>query len=422
MPFRPDQFSLADFYFDSADGTDLTVPPADFTAWRRDTRWATQLYHPTLHSAPVPRAVVQTGNRTTRSINLSSYNYLGLSTHPEVVAGASAALMEFGTGACGSPILSGHTHLHRTLEAKLCTFLQREAVMLFNSGFGGALGCMAGLLRKDDVAIVDSKSHMSLMEGVRLSGARLMTFDHNDAASLDRLLSGTAGRRRIVVAEGVYSMDGDMPPLPDLLDVADAHGVPMLVDEAHSILVCGENGRGVGEHYGVGGRIRLQYGTFSKAFAGLGGFVAGPADTIDYLKCYANSYVFSCALPPATVGGLIAALDVATREPEIRQRTWANAEYFRGCVQGLGIDTASSTTQVVPLVVGSDRVLLHELGNTMRDRGLFLASVDYPSVAQDQVRFRASITAAHTRAALDEALNIIADTMVPRLPGRTTSS
>jgi 8-amino-7-oxononanoate synthase len=418
MAFRPDQYSLADFFLNSDEGTDPTAPASDFKSWRSDTMWATRLYEPTLLGAPVPRTVVKTGDQVTNAINLSSYNYLGLGTHPEVVAGAQEALKEFGTGACGSPIMSGQTRLHRALEEKLCAFLQREAVLLFNSGFGGALGCMSGLLRKDDVALVDSKAHMSLMEGVRLSGARLMTFEHNDAADLDRLLRATAGRRRLVVVEGVYSMDGDMPPLPALIEAAESHQVPMLIDEAHSILVWGKNGRGVGEHFGVGDRVRLQYGTFSKAFAGAGGFVAGPAETIDYLKCYANSWVFSCALPPATVGGLIAALDVTIREPQIRERARANAEYFRGCVRGLGIDTGASTTQVVPLIIGSDRALLYELGNELRAKGLFLVTVDYPSVPQDQVRFRASITAAHTRSDLDEALNIIADTIVPRLTAR----
>ena len=422
MAFTPEQYSIADFFRDSEESTDPTAPAADFKAWRRDTQWALDLYEPTLLGAPVPRTDVRTGERVTSSINLTSYNYLGLGTHPAVVAAATAALHEFGTGACGSPILSGHTRLHRELEEKLRAFLQREAVLLFNSGFGGALGCMSGLLRKDDVAIVDSKAHMSLMEGVRLSGAKLATFEHNSPADLDRLLTATTGRRRLVVVEGVYSMDGDMPPLPELVDLAESHRVPMFIDEAHSILVCGENGRGVGEHFGVSERIRLQYGTFSKAFAGVGGFVAGPADTIDYLKCYANSWLFSCALPPATVAGLIAALEVTIKEPEIRQRARENAEYFRARLRALGIDTGVSTTQVVPIIIGSDRALLYELGNELRAKGLFLATVDYPSVPQDQVRFRASVTAAHTRRDLDEALTIIADTVVPRLsPRRPTA-
>jgi 8-amino-7-oxononanoate synthase len=418
MTFKPEDFSLADFHAGDIDSTDPTVPPVDFTAWRRETTWASQLYEPALRKAPVPRTELQMRDGPRAEINLTSYNYLGLGTHPDVIAAAESALREFGTGACGSPLLSGKTVLHRELERQLAEFLQRDAVLLFNSGFAGALGSIAGVLRKDDVAVVDSKSHVSLVDGARLSGARVMTFDHNDVASLDRVLSSTKGKRRMVVAEGVYSMDGDRSPLAAIVGVAEQHGAPVLVDEAHSILTCGATGRGVVEESGMNDRVRLQFGTFSKAFAGVGGFVAGPAETIDYLRCYASSYGFSCALPAATVAGLSAALRVATEHPELRQQLWDNANYFRTQAKALGIDTGESTTYVVPLVIGNDRGLLYQLGNELRERGLFLAPVDYPSVPQDQVRFRASVTAAHTRADLDEALNILEDVMVPQLHAR----
>jgi glycine C-acetyltransferase len=413
MSYAPDDFSLADFHLSDLDSTDPTVPPADFTAWRRATTWATSLYEPALHGAPKPRVSMSVGAGTGDVINLASYNYLGLGSHPEVIGAASQALAEFGTGACGSPLLSGLTRLHRQFEHELAAFLGREAAMLFNSGFAGALGSLAGLLRKGDTAIVDSKAHVSLLDGGRLSGARVMPFAHNNPAALEEALGATQGPRRLVVVEGVYSMDGDKAPLADIVAVAERHGAPVLVDEAHSILTCGATGRGVVEEDGVGSRVRLQYGTFSKAFAGLGGFVAGPAETIDYLRCYASSYGFSCALPPATVAGLSAALRVAARQPELRARLWENASYFRARAQALGLDTGDSSTYVVPLVVGSDRGLLYRLGNELRQRGLFLAPVDYPSVPQDQVRFRASITAAHSRADLDEALAILEEVMVP---------
>ncbi|HEY9228653.1 MAG TPA: aminotransferase class I/II-fold pyridoxal phosphate-dependent enzyme, partial [Gemmatimonadaceae bacterium] len=387
-------------------------------AWRRATTWASQLYEPALRTAPLPRSELQMKDGPRREINLTSYNYLGLGTHPDVIAAAESALREFGTGACGSPLLSGMTVLHRELEQQLAAFLKRDAVLLFNSGFAGALGSIAGLLRKDDVAVVDSKAHVSLVDGARLSGARVMTFEHNDPASLDAVLASAKGKRRMVVAEGVYSMDGDRSPLAELVAVAEQHGAPVLVDEAHSILACGATGRGVVEESGMNDRVRLQFGTFSKSFAGVGGFVAGPAETIDYLRCYASSYGFSCALPAATVAGLTAALRVAVAHPELREQLWTNADYFRTQAQSLGLDTAESTTYVVPLVIGSERALLYELGNELRHRGLFLAPVDYPSVPQDQVRFRASVTAAHTRADLDEALNILEDVMVPQLQVR----
>lgn len=418
MTFIPEDFSLADFHLGDPDQLDPTVPPDDFVAWRRATTWASQLYEPALRTAPLPRTELETTTGPRAEINLTSYNYLGLGTHPEVTQAAAAALREFGTGACGSPLLSGMTVLHRDLERRLAAFLERDAVLLFNSGFAGALGSIAGLLRKDDVAVVDSKSHVSLVDGARLSGARVMTFDHNDAGSLDRVLSSTTGRRRMVVAEGVYSMDGDRSPLTDLVTVAEQHGAPLLVDEAHSILACGATGRGIVEESGMNDRVRLQFGTFSKAFAGVGGFVAGPADTIDYLRCYASSYGFSCALPAATVAGLTAALQVAQAHPELRCRLWENADYFRTQLHSLGVDTGESTTYVVPIVIGGERGLLYRLGNELRERGLFLAPVDYPSVPQDQVRFRASVTAAHTRADLDEALNIIEDVVVPQLHAR----
>jgi glycine C-acetyltransferase len=210
-------------------------------------------------------------------------------------------------------------------------------------------------------------------------------------------------------------MDGDMANLPAILEVTERHGVPVFIDEAHSIMGCGAHGRGVAEHYGVEGRIGLQYATFSKALAGVGSFVSGSKRTLDYLRFYANTYGFSCALPPATVAGILAGIEVVEKCPAIREQLWTNADYFRRGVQGLGISTGHSTTYVVPLVIGSDRKLLYDLGHEMRRRGLFLAPVDYPSVPQDEVRFRASVTAAHTRADLDEALNIIEDTIAKRL-------
>lgn len=407
------QFSLADFYLGDSD--DPLVPPEDFNRWRRETRWAASLYERSLLAGPVPRTEVAVDGERRAVINLSSYNYLGLAMHPETIAAAQDALAHYGTGACGSPQLSGMTDLHRRLESELCAFLGRASTMLFNSGFGGAVGSLAGLLRKGDVAVLDSRSHLSLIDGAKLSRAQLRTFSHNDPDSLDQVLALGAGRRQLVVVEGIYSMDGDLADLPALLDVAERHGVGMFVDEAHSILACGTNGRGVVEHFGVEDRVALQYGTFSKAFAGIGGFVSGQRETVDYLRLYANPYGFSCALPPPVVAATLAGLRVATRDDALRRRLWDNVAYFRAGLIGLGVDTGESTTQVVPIIIGADRPLLYELGHAMLARGLFLAPVDYPSVPEDRVRFRASVTAVHTRADLDEALSIIEDTVVRRL-------
>jgi 8-amino-7-oxononanoate synthase len=410
-------FSLADFYF--SDGPDPLVPPQDFTEWRSQVTWATSLYEQAMVGGPVPRTSLIVDGVKRPILNFASYNYLGLAKHPETIAAATRALQEYGVGACGSPILSGMTDLHRELEQRLSAFLGRDETMLFNSGFGGALGMLAGVLRKGDVAILDGKSHVSLVEGARLSGARLELFEHNDPASLDALLTRHAGKRRVVVTEGVFSMDGDMADLPRLVPVAERHGVGIAIDEAHSVLACGATGRGVTEHFGMDDRITLKYATFSKAFAAIGGFISGPRTSVDYLRFFANSYGFSCALPPAVVAATLAGLDVATRDSTLRDRLADNAHYFRTQLHGLGLDTGDSTTHVVPIVVGSDRRLLYEAGLELRARGLFMAIVDYPSVPEGGLRYRASVTAAHTRADLDEALNILADTLVPRLGSRS---
>jgi Aminotransferase class I and II len=212
-----------------------------------------------------------------------------------------------------------------------------------------------------------------------------------------------------------YSMDGDTANLPALLEVAERHRVGMLIDEAHSMLVLGADDRGAVEHFGVEQRVALQYGTFSKVFAAVGGFVSGAADTLDYLRLYANPYGFSCPLPPSVVASVLAGLAVATRDDSLRHKLVDNASFFRAALHGLGVDTGESTTQVVPIIIGPHRRLLYELGHEMLARGLFLAPVDYPSVSEDQVRFRACVTAAHTRADLEEALKIIEHTVVRRL-------
>ncbi|MDQ6809554.1 MAG: aminotransferase class I/II-fold pyridoxal phosphate-dependent enzyme [Verrucomicrobiota bacterium] len=402
--------SLADFVV--GDSHDALTPPAGFTEWRHAGAWEATLYEPELMSSADARATIRYDGQTRSVVNLCSYNYLGLAKHPEVIAAASAALSKYGVGACGSPVLSGMTELHRALERRMAEFLGREDAMLFNSGFGGALGTVSGLLRKSDVAILDNRSHLSLRDGAVLSRSRLDRFEHNNPASLDEALSRRKGKRQLVIIEGIYSMDGDFGKLGELLDAAEAHHASVFIDEAHSMLACGEHGRGAAEIFGVEHRIPLVYGTFSKAFAALGGFVAGPKETLDYLRYYAHPYVYSCALPAVVVGAVLKALEVATREPQLREQLWANASYFRAQLNSLGVDTGDSTTYIMPIVIG-DRARMYQLGHELRRRGLFVAPVDYPAVPEDRICFRACVTANHTRADLDEALNILADTFSP---------
>ena len=264
------KLSLADFVVGDSD--DPLVPPLAFTQWRQAGAWEATLYEPELLATADARTTINYGGKPRSVINLCSYNYLGLANRPEVIAAARDALSKYGMGACGSPLLSGMTDLHRQLERRVAEFLDREDAMLFNSGFGGALGTISGLLRKTDVAVLDNRSHLSLRDGAVLSRSRVDRFEHNDPASLDAALCRRKGKRQLVIVEGIYSMDGDFASLDGLLDVAESHNASVFIDEAHSMLGCGANGRGAAEHFGVEKRIPLVYGTFSKAFGALGLF------------------------------------------------------------------------------------------------------------------------------------------------------
>lgn len=406
----PGKFSLSDFLV--GDSKDPLQPPPAFTRWHQVGEWAIELYEPQLLGPADARTTLRYDGKPHPVINLCSYNYLGLANHPEVIAAAHEALETHGLGACGSPTLSGMTDLHRELEKRMAAFLGYEDAMLFNSGFGGALGTISGLLRKSDVAVMDNRSHLSLRDGAVLARTRSERFEHNDPESLDAALTRHKGKRQLVIVEGIYSMDGDFGNLEALMDVADAHEASVFVDEAHSMLACGVNGRGAVEHFGVEKRIRILYGTFSKAFGALGGFVAGSKETLDYLRFYSHPYVYSCALPPVVVAAILKALELGISHPELRTRLWENADYFHKQLSDLGIDTGNSTTYIMPLVIG-DRERMYRLGHQLRHRGLWVAPVDYPAVPQDRICFRACVTTNHTRADLDEALNILSDTLVP---------
>jgi 7-keto-8-aminopelargonate synthetase-like enzyme len=380
----PFKLSLSNFLAAGESNDPLQAPPS-FTNWVRESAWAGELYEPELLSTADARTTITYDGKPHSVINLCSYNYLGLANHPDVI---------------------------RELERRVAKFLGHEDAMLFNSGFGGALGTISGLLRKSDVAILDNRSHLSLRDGAVLSRCRTEKFEHNDPESLEAALTRQQGRRRLVIVEGIYSMDGDFGNLKELIAVAKSHGASVFVDEAHSMLACGQNGRGAAEKFDVEDQIPLVYGTFSKAFAALGGFVAGSKETLQYLRFYAHPYVYSCALPPVVVAAIIKALEIGTQQPELRKQLWENADYFHAQLRGLGIDTGKSTTYIMPIVIG-ERERMYRLCHELRSRGLWVAPVDYPAVPLNRVCFRACVTAKHTRADLDEALNILEDTLVP---------
>lgn len=407
---NPFEYNLADFAMGHE--SDPLRPPADFTAWKVASARYQRLYERTAACAPAVRTTLSVEGHRYDVVNLASLDYLGLSRHPDVVAAQQDALREWGTGACGVPMLSGMTEVHRALEREVADLVGRESAMLFTSGFSGAIGLMSAVLRRRDVAVTDEHAHISMMDGARMTGARLVTFTHDDPAALDAALQKTEGCRRLVVVDGLYSMDGDTADLPALLHVTEQHGVGLVVDEAHSIFALGSQGGGVTEMTGSGNRVRLLFGTFSKALGAVGAFVAGDRALLDYIRMYAHPYVFSAALPPAIAAGTLAAVRIAREASAQRTRLAENATYFRRALAGMGVDTGRSTTHVVPIVLGANRAHLYEACHTLMERGLYLPPVDFPAVPEDRLRFRASISAGHTREDLDRALELIEDVVI----------
>jgi glycine C-acetyltransferase len=334
---------------------------------------------------------------------------------PQAIEAQRDALGTWGSGACGVPLLSGMTRLHRELQDEMNRLTGATGTILFTSGYAGALGLCSALFRRGDAVVLDEHAHISWMDGTRMSGATLVRFAHNDPSALDEVLARHAGQRRAVIVDGLYSMDGDLADLPRLLDVCDAHGVGMIVDEAHSMFAMGKRGGGVTAHFGEQERVRVVFGTFSKALSVVGSFVSADAALTDYMRYYGHPYVFSAALPPATVAGITAAVRQVVEDDAVRDRLAGNARYFRERLAGLGFDTGASDSHIVPVILGQERRLLYEGVRELMMRGVFVAPVDYPAVAMDRIRFRCAVSARHTREELDLALDRIAEVFASAL-------
>ena len=343
---------------------------------------------------------------------LASNNYLGLNARREVIEAGRNALAKYGSGMCGSRFLSGTYDLVVELERRLAEFEGCESAVVFTTGYQANVGTISALLRPRDVAIIDRLCHASIVDGCRLSGAPFRTFRHNDIDDLERLLVrlGPRHRGKFVVVDGVFSMDGDLADLPRIVEVAHRHGARVMVDEAHGTGVVGPTGRGAAEHYGVCDRVDISLGTFSKALAGTGGFIAASKDVTDYVRHYGRSYMFSASPTPAVIATVLAGLGIVTREPELREKLWENIRYLHGQLKSLGFDVFPDPPQsaIMTIVVGPD-VTVRRLSKSMYREGLFASTVAYPSVPRDQGKVRISLSAAHSRADLDEALNILSD-------------
>jgi 8-amino-7-oxononanoate synthase len=361
-------------------------------------------YFRTISSGQDP-IVTMDGNSV---VMLGSNNYLGLTNHPEVKAAAAAALEAYGTGTAGSRFLNGTLEIHVELEERLAEFMKRDAALTFSTGFQVNLGVISSLVDRRDVAVLDNLDHACILDGARLSFGRVLKFQHNDMDSLEeRLRSVEADRGKLIVVDGVFSMEGDVANLPRIVELKNQYGARLMVDDAHGIGVMGANGRGTAEHFGVEAETDLVMGTFSKSLAAVGGFVAGDKAVIEWVKHQARSLMFSAAPPPASVASVMEAVKIIEREPERRARLWDNTHYMKREFNNLGFNTGDSETPVIPLLVGDD-IDAFRMTIRLQEEGVFANPVVSPAVPSDRAMIRTSYMATHTRDHLDRALEAFA--------------
>jgi 8-amino-7-oxononanoate synthase len=339
-----------------------------------------------------------------RLIMAGSNNYLGLTHHPRVVEAAREAVSRYGTGCTGSRFLNGTLVIHEELEARLARFLGREACITSGTGFQTNLGALGALAARGDVIFADRDNHASLIDGARLAFGKCVRYAHNDVEDLERLLEETPCEGgRLIVTDGVFSMLGDLAPLREITAVARRHEARTLVDDAHAVGVLGRHGRGTPEHFGVEREVDLVVGTFSKSFACLGGFVAGPAEVIDYLKHASRSVVFSASMPPSNVATVLACLDVVESEPQRRERLWANVRRMKQGFDDLGFEVIDHGSPILSIVIGSDEATF-EFNKRLFEAGVFVNPVVPPAVPEGKSLLRTSYMATHTDEDLDEIL------------------
>jgi glycine C-acetyltransferase len=341
-------------------------------------------------------------------INLCSNNYLGLADHPALKAAALDAIATLGVGSGAVRTIAGNMAIHQQLEAELAAFKRTEAVLLFQSGFTANAGTVAALLGPEDVVVSDELNHASIIDGCRLSGAEKKIFPHKDVDAARRLLAAAGGaRRRLLITDGVFSMDGDIAPLPALVAAAEEFGAIMMVDDAHASGVLGRDGRGTVDHFGLHGRVHIQVGTLSKAFAGLGGYVAGSRALVELLMARARPVLFSTSHPPSVAASALAAVRLVQQEPDLIARLWRNTRLFKEGLQRLGFDTGFSETPITPVIVGDERRAM-ALSDRLFDEGVFALGIAFPTVPRGRARVRTIVTAAHTDEQLERAIEAFA--------------
>src|SRR5579864_8075027 len=341
-------------------------------------------------------------------INLASNNYLGLADHRKLVEAAVAAAKKYGAGSGAVRTISGTMSLHMELERRIAQFKNTEACVVFQSGFAANAGTVAAILTPEDHIISDELNHASIIDGCRLSKAKIHVFPHKDAAAAGRRLEEltSVSGRKLLVTDGVFSMDGDIAPLPALVEVAERYGAIMMVDDAHSSGVLGRAGRGTVDHFGLHGRVHIQVGTLSKAIGVLGGYVCGSRHLIDFLYARARPFLFSTSHPPAVAASCLVAFDVLEQEPGLMENLWENTRYFKKALSDSGLDTGMSETPITPIMVG-DAQRAVEFSRSLFEEGLLATAIGFPTVPEGKARVRTIVTATHTRDQLDRAVEIL---------------
>jgi len=338
-------------------------------------------------------------------INLCSNNYLGLANHPALKEAARRALEELGVGSGAVRTIAGNMALHLEVEEELARFKHTEATLLYQSGFTANAGTVSAVLGKDDLILSDELNHASIIDGARLSGAEKKIYPHKDVAAARALLEASRGARRVLlITDGVFSMDGDIAPLPELVALAEEFGAIMMVDDAHASGVLGSAGRGTIDHFGLHGRVHIQVGTLSKAFACQGGYVAGSRTLVDYLIHRARPLLFSTSHPPSVAATALAAVRLVQERPEIIERLWDNTRMFKQGLTSLGFNTGMSETPITPVITGDERAAM-DLSDRLFAAGVFALSIAFPTVPRGKARVRTIVTAGHTREHLQRALD-----------------
>ena len=336
-----------------------------------------------------------------------SNSYLGLTNHPELIETATNALRKYGTGASGSRLMNGNLDLHVELENKLAEFVVKPAATVFSTGFQANIGTISSVVGKNDYVILDEKNHASIIEGSRLTFAKSLKFKHNDMASLEKVLQRIETNAiKLIVVDGVFSMEGDVVKLDQICDLADKYNASVMVDDAHALGVLGKQGSGTASHFEKTEKTDLIMGTFSKSLASLGGFVAGDFDTINFIKHKARSLLFSASIPPASAATVIKAIEIIQKEPERRYRLWANADYARKCLKQENFELGDSSTPIIPIFIGEEtRTYIYS--SMLLENGIYVNPIVHPAVAKGQAILRFSLMATHTKEQIDKAVETL---------------